>query len=108
MLNIIFKDESLEEIYQYGTTKDKRYRKLCRNNSFVMAFQRVIRTMEGVENTSKLSDFSYLHYEKLKHRGQSSVRIKNDMVERLLFTETEDGLEIELIEIDRNHYGKKK
>lgn len=108
MLNIIFKDESLEDIYLYGTTKDKRYRKLCRSKSFVMAFQRVIRTMEGVENTSQLFGFSYLHYEKLKHYEQSSVRIKNNMVERLLFTETEDGLEIELIEINRDHYGNKK
>lgn len=108
MLNIIFKDASLEEIYLYGTTSDKRYRKLCRSKSFVSAFQRVIRTMESVENTSQLSGFSYLHYEKLKYRLQSSVRIKNDMVERLLFTETEDGLEIELIEINRDHYGNKK
>lgn len=108
MLNIIFKDESLKDIYLYGTTKDKRYRKLCKSKSFVMAYQRVIRTMESVEKTTQLSMFSYLHYEKLKYRNQSSVRVKNDMVERLLFTETEDGLEIELIEINRDHYGNKK
>jgi hypothetical protein len=30
------------------------------------------------------------------------------MVERLLFTETEDGIEVELIEIDNTHYGNKK
>ncbi len=30
------------------------------------------------------------------------------MVERLLFTETEDGVEVELIEINNTHYGNKK
>lgn len=29
-------------------------------------------------------------------------------VHRLLFTETEDGIEVELIEIDDTHYGNKK
>ena len=38
----------------------------------------------------------------------SSVRLVNGMVERLLFTETEDGIEIELVEIDSTHYGNKK
>ena len=30
------------------------------------------------------------------------------MVERLLFRETDDGIEVELIEIDSTHYGNKK
>lgn len=38
----------------------------------------------------------------------SSVRIVNGMVERLLFTEIEDGIEVELIEIDSTHYGNKR
>ena len=32
----------------------------------------------------------------------------NGMVERLLFRETYDGIEVELIEIDSTHYGNKK
>ena len=108
MLKLYFKDDALEEIYRTGSTSDKRYKKLCRNKKFVEAYQRVIRTMQSVENTSQLSNFSYLHYEKLKHCSMSSIRIKNNMVERLLFTETEDGIEVELIEINRDHYGNKK
>jgi hypothetical protein len=38
----------------------------------------------------------------------SSVRIVNGMVERLLFTEIENGIEVELIEIDSTHYGNKR
>lgn len=57
---------------------------------------------------SKLKDFSFLHYEQLKHVSLSSVRIINGRVERLLFKETEDGIQISLIEINEDHYGNKK
>ena len=52
-----------------------------------------------------------LHYEKLRHQEDkpiSSVRLVNGLVERLLFSETDDGIEVELIEIDSTHYGNKK
>ena len=39
---------------------------------------------------------------------KSSVRIDNRHVERLLFTEHEDGIEVRLLEIDSNHYGNKR
>ena len=40
--------------------------------------------------------------------GYSSVRLSNRYVHRLLFKETADGLEVELIEIDDTHYGNKR
>lgn len=58
-----------------------------------------------------LKPLSFLHYEKLKYqRGKniSSVRIANGFIERLIFSETDDGIEIELIEINDTHYGNKK
>lgn len=66
--------------------------------------------MMSVERTSDLYAFSYLHYEKLKHQysGKSSVRIANGHIERLIFRELEDGIIVELIEIDESHYGNKK
>lgn len=67
--------------------------------------------MYDVENTEALKPFSFLHYEKLKYQKEepkSSVRLVNGMVERLIFSETEDGIEVELIEIDSTHYGNKK
>lgn len=39
---------------------------------------------------------------------ESSVRIDNGRVERLLFTEHEYGIEVRLIEIDSSHYGNKR
>ena len=57
--------------------------------------------MKSVEHVSKLRDYSFLI-------SLSSVRIFNNRVERLLFRETETGLEITLIELNDDHYGNKK
>ena len=66
--------------------------------------------MYDVDSTEDLKPFSFLHYEKLKYQNEpkSSVRLVNGMVERLLFTETENGIVVELLEIDSTHYGNKK
>ena len=64
--------------------------------------------MFDVESTAELKVYSFLHYEQLKKDPRSSVRLVNGLVERLLFTETDDGIEVELIEIDSTHYGNKK
>lgn len=63
--------------------------------------------MYDVDKVSDLKPISFLHYEKLKYRAESSVRIVNRRIERLLFIEKEDGIEVTLIEIDRTHYGNK-
>ena len=64
--------------------------------------------MKSVSDTAKLKEFSWLHYEKLKHRENSSVRIMNGRVERLIFEEREEGINILILEIDDTHYGSKK
>ena len=51
---------------------------------------------------------SFLHYEKLKYNNLSSVRVLNNRIERLLFKELEDGIEITVIELNSDHYGNKK
>ncbi|MBR1851333.1 MAG: hypothetical protein IJ789_08210 [Bacteroidales bacterium] len=63
--------------------------------------------LRDVTKTSDLRLLSYMHYEKLKGIDMSSVRIMNRRVERLLFHEYEDGIEISLIEIDDTHYGQR-
>ena len=110
LMNIIFKDEALSELYTNGKTNDRKYKKLCRNKKLVEGYQRVVSIMYDVDSTDDLKLFSSLHYEKLKYQkdSMSSVRLVNGMVERLLFTETEDGIEVELLEIDSTHYGNKK
>lgn len=107
-MNVIFKDETLQELYETGKTKDSRYKKLCRNKRFVKDYIDVVTLMMSVDKVDDLKTYSYLHYEKLKYRPESSVRIDNGRVERLLFTEHEDGIEVRLIEIDSNHYGNKR
>lgn len=107
-MNVIFIDNALQELYETGKTKDSRYKKLCRNKSFVEDYIGVVDLMVSVDKVEELKTYSFLHYEKLKHRPESSVRIDNGRVERLLFSEHEDGIEVRLIEIDSTHYGNKR
>lgn len=109
-MKVHFKDDALKELYEDGKTKDSRYKTFCRNKKLVDGYLRAVKTMYDVGSTAELSTFSFLHYEKLKYQTEpkSSVRIANGFIERLLFTETPDGIEVELIEIDNTHYGNKK
>lgn len=107
-MKITFKDEALSELYETGKTKDRKYKQLCKNKKLVDGYIRAVSIMYRTETTRELREYSFLHYERLAHDPLSSIRIVNGKVERLLFTETEDGVEVELIEIDSTHYGNKK
>lgn len=80
----------------------------ARIKKLVDGYIRAVGIMFDVGSTAELSMYSFLHYEKLKKDPRCSVRLVNGLVERLLFTETDDGIEVELIEIDSTHYGNKK
>lgn len=95
-------------LYRTGKSKDKQYKRLARDEAFVRRFIAVVKFMEQAAGIQDLRASSRLHYERLKYRTESSVRIDNGRVERLIFQETADGIEIELIEIDSNHYGTKR
>lgn len=105
-----FKDKVLEEIYKTSKTKDKRYIYICRRKQLIEGYIRAVSIMCRVESTKELRYYSFLHYEKLRYQNSpmSSLRIVNNSIERLLFTESESGIEVELIEIDKTHYGNKK
>lgn len=107
MLKITIIDEDLEELITTGKNSGK-YEKLARDKKFVQRLAVVYSTMASMENTDGLKQYSFLHYEKLKHVNQSSVRIMNNRVERLLFTENKNGIEITIIELNETHYGNKK
>lgn len=106
-MNVLFEDDALEELYLTGKSSDKKYKKLSRDKKLVEGFRRAVGIMYSVENVAELKPFSYLHYENLKYRNESSVRIVNGRIERLIFVEREDGIEVLLIEIDNTHYGNK-
>ncbi len=107
-MDILISDQNLCELIEKG--KNKYYRKVERTKSLMDGLLKVLHVMQSVENVNQLSDFSYLHYERLKHQysGKSSVRLCNGFVHRLIFTEHADGIEVELLEIDDRHYGNKK
>lgn len=107
-MNVIFIDNALKELYESGSTKGSKYKKLARDSQFVDAYIQVIDLMLAAGNVKELTLYSFLHYEKLKHRPESSVRIQNRKIERLIFTEHEGGVEVQLIEIDSDHYGNKR
>lgn len=106
MIDIQFADKDLEALIKTG--KNLKYKKYSRDNKFMKGLAMVYRILTTVENVNGLNHYSMLHYEKLKYVGNSSVRIVNGMVERLIFKESENGLEIKLLKIDSEHYGNKK
>lgn len=98
-------DNDLKElIYTGSNNKD---RQLARDKSFMAALGRVFRVLEIVENTNGLKKYSFLHYEILRGVCRSSIRIMNGRIERLIFEEIDNGLIINLLEINRDHYGNK-
>jgi hypothetical protein len=107
-MKVTFKDEALYELYTEDKTDSKKYKKICKDKKLLKGYQRAVGLMFHISTVDRLKEFSFLHYERLKYKSMSSVRIMNGRVERLLFTESEDGIEIELIEIDSTHYGNQK
>lgn len=105
-MNIIFEDKDLEELIFTG--KNNKYKKYSKDSRFMAALGRMYKLMQTSTNTNMLGMYSFLHYEKLKRVGMSSVRVMNGRVERVLFKETEDGIVITIIELDDTHYGNKK
>ncbi len=108
MLKVEILDDDLRELIINGKNSKGKYKKFTRDKKFITKLTDIYNLMCSLEHASKLKEYSFLHYEQLKHISMSSVRIINGRVERLLFTETEDGIQISLIEINEDHYGNKK
>lgn len=106
-MEVLFEDEALEELYLSGKSSDKKYKKLSRDQKLVDGFRRAVDVMRSLDNVTELKNYSFLHYERLKYRNESSVRIVNGRIERLIFIEREEGIEVLLLEIDNTHYGNK-
>lgn len=107
MIKVEILDDDLRELILYGVNAGK-YKRIARDKKFVKKLTDIYNLMKSVEHVARLRDYSFLHYEQLRHISLSSVRIFNNRVERLLFRETETGLEITLIELNDDHYGNKK
>jgi len=101
------KGEGVRDLVEYKFSKV--YKKLSKDKEFISYLDVAIRYIESVASINELFEYSTLHFERLKGRnGECSIRIRNGRVERLIVAETDSGLEIIVIEIDENHYGRKK
>lgn len=105
IMKVTFEDIELENLVLKH--QSKKYKKYLRDSKFLNALDRIYFIMQSEKDTAVLKNYSFLHYEKLKRVNMSSVRVMNGKVERLLFHEYEDGIEISLIEIDDTHYGQR-
>ena len=106
-MQVNISDKDLEELINTG--QNNKYKRYSRDKKFMEGLARAYKIMQIVENPEGLRLYSYLHYEKLAYNvNLSSVRIVNGRVERLLFEETNDGIEITIIELNTQHYGNKK
>jgi len=106
-MKIQIDDKDLLELINTG--RNSKYKQLSKNGKFMKSLSRVIGLMRIVERASDLSAYNFLHYERLKGKnGLSSVRVVNGMVERIIFRELNGGIEIIVLELNREHYGNKK
>ncbi|MDO4929762.1 MAG: hypothetical protein Q4E59_01365 [Bacteroidales bacterium] len=108
MLIIEYEDEAIEILITTGRSNDKRYRKLSSNATFKRDLSKVMSLIRSVSNVKELAKFKQLNYEELRFdlSGLSSVRIGYKSKYRLIFEEFENGIRINLIEINE-HYGDK-
>ena len=104
-MKVSFEDAELERLVI--THQSKKYKKYIRDKKFLWALDRVFNDLQGAAKCSDLKQLSYLHYERLRKKGMSSVRVMNGRVERLLFQELDNGIRITIIELDESHYGQR-
>ena len=104
-MKVTFEDIDLENLVL--AHRSRKYKKYQRDGKFLAALDKVYFLMQSEKDTLSLANYSFLHYEKLKGVGMSSVRVMNGRIERLLFHEYEEGVEISIIEMDNTHYGQR-
>lgn len=102
-MKIVFLDKDLESLLQ--GKESRKYKKYPRDTKFIQRLMRVFYDLRDAPSTDNLRQYSYLHYEKLRGADRSSVRVMNGRVERLIFREVDDGIEIEMLEMNTDHYG---
>ncbi len=106
-MKVNISDKDLDELIRTG--RNNKYKKYSKDRKFMEGLARVYKVMLTVADTNGLKPYSFLRYEKLANNlNISSVRVLNGRVERLLFRELEDGIEIIIIELNNDHYGNKK
>ncbi len=107
-MNITFQDKELEQFVSDKRKAGNKFKKYAKDDNFYQKLVRAFQILYAVSSTNELRAFSFLHHEQLKHKNISSIRIANNYVERLIFNEIENGIEIIILELNNTHYGNKK
>lgn len=109
-MTVLFDDKKLEAFISDARRAGNRFKKYARDKEFYTYLIDAINTLYSVDCTFELKQFSYLHYEQLKHQDKTigSIHIMHGRVERLIFEEIEDGIKIIVLELNNDHYGNKK
>lgn len=105
---IDFETEELKIFIQTNKAETKELRKLQGRKAIRQNLSKVYTILANAPNVESLRNIRSLHYEQLDRdrEGQSSVRIGYSSPYRLIFTEHNNGIRINVIEIS-NHYGDK-
>lgn len=76
-MNVLFKSDELESLYEYGCSIGRDYSKL--DIRVVSAFIKTIQRIKSFDNINILKNYNGLRYEKLKGNlnGYESLRINN-------------------------------
>jgi proteic killer suppression protein len=105
-MKIEFEKEYLRELYETGTTRDKKHRF---QPQVVKGYLKCVKALDSALQIEELFGYNALHYEKLKgdKKGLSSLRI-NDRY-RLEFREIlnpNNGFQVEICALTdiTNHY----
>lgn len=107
-MEIKYENKEIEAFIMSGIADSRPYSKWRSNHQLRMDIDKVMRILSVAENCSELPLYKALHYERLKYDriGQSSVRLGFKSKFRLIFTELNNGIIINIIEISE-HYGDK-
>ena len=107
-MEINFENEEIREFILCGKADSRPYSKWRSNRQLRKDLDKAMRILSVVDNCSELQFYKALHYEQLKYdrSGQSSIRLGFNTKFRLIFTELNGGIVINIIEISE-HYGDK-
>ena len=107
MIQILFEDSDLEQLFKSGECKKGKYKMISRDKKFVKKLRESIQFISSLDNISELSNYARFNYEALKHNlsGLHSIRVIHSRVERLIFRQNENCIEITFIELNQDHYG---
>ncbi len=107
-MHIEYDNEEIKNFILYGVASGRPFSKFKSNRQLRKDLDRVMRILSIVDNCNALCNYKSLNYETLKYdlSGLSSVRLGHTSKYRLIFTELNEGIRINIIEISE-HYGDK-